>query len=210
MTICVSARLCWGRYGRALSFCALGSRPRRRRSNVGCGTSRPRSMGACRASKTPCPTNWGRMSDIRQVPAIDGLLAATALTNGLTLVTRNDRDVNRSGRERIQPVPGCGEPAPILTAAALRGGAHHGFEAAAGAEWCQPKWLVVPQRLFAYLMRSVNRHAATLSYCCEQRLIVVRKLADRGVRLVVSIWLMYNTNPCSKIERDRLQSSHVA
>ena len=31
---------------------------------------------------------WGRMSAIRPVPAIDGLLAATALTNGLTLVTR--------------------------------------------------------------------------------------------------------------------------
>jgi toxin FitB len=36
---------------------------------------------------------WGRMSAIRPVPIIDGLLAATALVNGLTLVTRNDRDV---------------------------------------------------------------------------------------------------------------------
>jgi toxin FitB len=35
----------------------------------------------------------GRMSAIRPVPVIDGLLAATALTNGLTLVTRDDRDV---------------------------------------------------------------------------------------------------------------------
>ena len=36
---------------------------------------------------------WGRMSAIRPIPVIDGLLAATALINGLTLVTRNDRDV---------------------------------------------------------------------------------------------------------------------
>ncbi|MGH6869447.1 MAG: type II toxin-antitoxin system VapC family toxin [Methylocella sp.] len=37
---------------------------------------------------------WGRMCAIRPIPVIDGLLAATALTNGLTLVTRNDRDVS--------------------------------------------------------------------------------------------------------------------
>jgi predicted nucleic acid-binding protein len=36
---------------------------------------------------------WGRMSAIRPIPVIDGLLAATAVTNGLTLVTRNDRDI---------------------------------------------------------------------------------------------------------------------
>ncbi len=32
------------------------------------------------------------MSAIRRVPLIVGLLAATALVNGLTLATRNDRD----------------------------------------------------------------------------------------------------------------------
>jgi predicted nucleic acid-binding protein len=31
---------------------------------------------------------WGRISAIRPIPVIDGLLAATALTNGPTLVTR--------------------------------------------------------------------------------------------------------------------------
>lgn len=36
---------------------------------------------------------WGRMSAIRPVPVIDALLAATARTNGLTLVTRNEADV---------------------------------------------------------------------------------------------------------------------
>jgi toxin FitB len=46
---------------------------------------------------------WGRMSAIRPVPVIDGLLAATALTNGLTLVTRNDRDVAGLGATVLNP-----------------------------------------------------------------------------------------------------------
>ena len=46
---------------------------------------------------------WGRMSAIRSVPVIDGLLAATALTNGLTLVTRNDRDVAGLGAAVLNP-----------------------------------------------------------------------------------------------------------
>ncbi len=43
------------------------------------------------------------MSAIRPVPVIDGLLAATALTNGLTLVTRNDRDVAGLGAAVLNP-----------------------------------------------------------------------------------------------------------
>jgi predicted nucleic acid-binding protein len=46
---------------------------------------------------------WGRISAIRPVPVIDGLLAATALTNGLTLVTRNDRDVAGLGARVLNP-----------------------------------------------------------------------------------------------------------
>jgi len=46
---------------------------------------------------------WGRMSAIRPVPVIDGLLAATALVNGLTLVTRNDRDVAGLGTTVLNP-----------------------------------------------------------------------------------------------------------
>lgn len=46
---------------------------------------------------------WGRMGAIRPVPAIDGLLAATALTHGLTLVTRNDRDVSGLGATVLNP-----------------------------------------------------------------------------------------------------------
>jgi len=46
---------------------------------------------------------WGRMSAVRPVPVIDGLLAATALVNGLTLVTRNDRDVAGLGAMVLNP-----------------------------------------------------------------------------------------------------------
>ena len=46
---------------------------------------------------------WGRMSAMRPVSVIDGLLAATALTAGLTLVTRNDRDVAGLGVTVLNP-----------------------------------------------------------------------------------------------------------
>jgi toxin FitB len=46
---------------------------------------------------------WGRMSAIRPVPVIDGLLAATAFTNGLMLVTRDDRDVVGLGALILNP-----------------------------------------------------------------------------------------------------------
>ncbi len=36
---------------------------------------------------------WGRMSALRPIPVIDGLLAATAVVHDRTLVTRNDRDI---------------------------------------------------------------------------------------------------------------------
>ncbi len=39
----------------------------------------------------------------RPVPAIDSLLAATALTHGLTLVTRNLRDFRQAGLAAIDP-----------------------------------------------------------------------------------------------------------
>lgn len=46
---------------------------------------------------------WGRMSAIRPVPVIDALLAATAKTNGLTLVTRNEADVAELGVDVLNP-----------------------------------------------------------------------------------------------------------
>lgn len=52
---------------------------------------------------------WGRMSAIRSVPVIDGLLAATALTHDLTLVTRNDREVEGLGAKVLNPFGGGGD-----------------------------------------------------------------------------------------------------
>jgi predicted nucleic acid-binding protein len=46
---------------------------------------------------------WGRMSAVRSIPVVDGLLAATAMVNGLTLVTRSDRDVAGLGAAVLNP-----------------------------------------------------------------------------------------------------------
>jgi toxin FitB len=46
---------------------------------------------------------WGRMSAIRPLPVIDGLLAATAAANDLTLVTRNDRNIAGLGAAVLNP-----------------------------------------------------------------------------------------------------------
>jgi predicted nucleic acid-binding protein len=46
---------------------------------------------------------WGRMSPTPLVPAVDSLLAATALHHGLTLVTRNISNVARCGAIAIDP-----------------------------------------------------------------------------------------------------------
>jgi toxin FitB len=46
---------------------------------------------------------WGRLNAAARLPAIDGLLAATALVHGLTLVTRNLKHVTRSGVPCLNP-----------------------------------------------------------------------------------------------------------
>ena len=46
---------------------------------------------------------WGRMCAIRPIPVIDGLLVATCVINGLTLVTRNDRDIAGLGAVVLNP-----------------------------------------------------------------------------------------------------------
>jgi len=46
---------------------------------------------------------WGRMSAASTLPVIDGLLAATARVHGLTLVTRNIRDIARTGVQCFNP-----------------------------------------------------------------------------------------------------------
>lgn len=47
--------------------------------------------------------NWGRLNSPRALPVIDSLLAATAQTHGLTLVSRNTKDIERSGVRCLNP-----------------------------------------------------------------------------------------------------------
>ncbi|MBK7953624.1 MAG: type II toxin-antitoxin system VapC family toxin [Candidatus Accumulibacter sp.] len=46
---------------------------------------------------------WGHLGIPDPLPVADGLLAATALVHDLVLVTRNTRDVERSGVEMLNP-----------------------------------------------------------------------------------------------------------
>ena len=59
---------------------------------------------------------WGRLDGMRQIAgrplsAPDGIIAATALEHGLTLVTRNMKDFASLGRRSVKPMGG-----PITTA----------------------------------------------------------------------------------------------
>lgn len=47
--------------------------------------------------------NWGRLSARGKFPVVDALLAATAEAHGLTLVTRNLKDIERSGVRCLNP-----------------------------------------------------------------------------------------------------------
>lgn len=49
---------------------------------------------------------WGKINSPDPLPVIDGLLAATALEHGMTFVTRNVRDVKRSGVLLLNPFSG--------------------------------------------------------------------------------------------------------
>jgi hypothetical protein len=46
---------------------------------------------------------WGRISATKTLPPVDGLLAATALTRGWTIVTRNVTDFAPSGARVLNP-----------------------------------------------------------------------------------------------------------
>ena len=46
---------------------------------------------------------WGELSANRSLPVIDTLIAATAISHGLTLVTRNTRDVEATGVQLVDP-----------------------------------------------------------------------------------------------------------
>jgi hypothetical protein len=47
--------------------------------------------------------HWGELSASWSIPVIDTLIAATAISHGLTLVTRNARDVRSTGVPLLDP-----------------------------------------------------------------------------------------------------------
>lgn len=49
---------------------------------------------------------WGRVAVPDPVPVVDGLIAATALVHGMTLVTRNTADLVRTGARLLNPFEG--------------------------------------------------------------------------------------------------------
>lgn len=46
---------------------------------------------------------WGELNVPDRLPAVDGLIAATALVHGLTVVTRNSDDLERAGVPVLNP-----------------------------------------------------------------------------------------------------------
>jgi predicted nucleic acid-binding protein len=50
---------------------------------------------------------WGRLNVPDRLPVVDGLLAATALVNDWTLVTRNTADVESTGVKLLNPFDGA-------------------------------------------------------------------------------------------------------
>lgn len=55
----------------------------------------------------PAARLWGELSAGRTLPVIDTLIAATAITRGLTLVTRKTRDVAGTGVPLVDPWQGA-------------------------------------------------------------------------------------------------------
>lgn len=55
------------------------------------------------AVDAPTARLWGELSARRPLPVLDTLIAATAMRHGLTLVTRNTRDVKSTGVPLVDP-----------------------------------------------------------------------------------------------------------
>jgi predicted nucleic acid-binding protein len=53
---------------------------------------------------------WGRLNVPDPLPIVDGLMAATALVHGWTLVTRNASDVASTGVQLLDPFAGGSQP----------------------------------------------------------------------------------------------------
>jgi hypothetical protein len=54
----------------------------------------------------PVAAAWGRQQQVRPLPVIDGLIAATARVHGMTVVTRNVKDFELAGVQVLDPFRG--------------------------------------------------------------------------------------------------------
>jgi len=66
-------------------------------------TVQARSAGRVLLITPEISDRWGRLNVPDPLPVIDSLLAATAIEHGLTLVTRNIKDVERTGASLLNP-----------------------------------------------------------------------------------------------------------
>jgi toxin FitB len=99
---------------------------------------------------------WGRLNAPDPMPAIDGLMAATAKVHGLTFVTRNTRHVERAGVSLLNPFEGrWSHPSPGLCRVPCGGHmcedpgvrrAHLGLRGGSGSSWPGSAWSVSPPR----------------------------------------------------------------
>lgn len=83
----------------------LGEGRRRARLNVWLETELPAWAGdRILPVDAAVADTWGRlMACPERIPAVDGLIAATALRHGLTVVTRNEADFLATGVELLNP-----------------------------------------------------------------------------------------------------------
>ena len=51
----------------------------------------------------PVASAWGRQQHVQPLPVVDALIAATARVKGLTVVTRNVKDFQRTGIQVLNP-----------------------------------------------------------------------------------------------------------
>ena len=51
----------------------------------------------------PVASAWGRQQHVQPLPVVDALIAATARVKGLTVVTRNVKDFQRTGIQVLSP-----------------------------------------------------------------------------------------------------------
>ena len=72
------------------------------------GELRDRFSGRILGITEPIALEWGRLTarceqEGQPIPVIDGLLGATAIVHGLSVVTRNTSDIARSGAPIVDP-----------------------------------------------------------------------------------------------------------